>query len=264
MLLASRAHLKLSFHRYFESKKWTTFKRQLSHYLFRRVTKPRPDRGTYFHELFLLGRPDLVSLIFRPSVGNRGRSRGEKRSITITRTATLPEDPDFYHMPTCRELRNEELFKLCPNPMVAAELSACLGLEGDAAATAPQGLGASVGFSDESSSKESWRQHNMCDSVPGYAHQFQQHQAQDQRIDVAERKSTQELLRQSVARSLYGECDSFSFQPDESRNLRSSPIMNIGQSRADSVGQTLPRQDNTTDEDRELYNYVVNALRRGD
>lgn len=47
------------------------------------------DRGAYYHELFLRGRPDLVSRMYRTKVKGIGRRR------------VTHEEPDFYGMEFC-------------------------------------------------------------------------------------------------------------------------------------------------------------------
>jgi len=70
----------------------TSFQRQLALYGFVRITrKDHPDRGAYYHELFLRGRPDLISRLFRTRVKGTG-----------CKAPASPEtEPNFYRMPTC-------------------------------------------------------------------------------------------------------------------------------------------------------------------
>lgn len=74
--------------RFFQQKKYASFQRQLNLYGFNRLTKG-PDRGSYYHELFLRGKPFLCRGI------NRIKIKG-----TGARMASNPDtEPDFYSMP---------------------------------------------------------------------------------------------------------------------------------------------------------------------
>ena len=74
--------------RFFQQKKYASFQRQLNLYGFNRITRG-PDRGSYYHELFLRGKPFLCHGIHRIKVKGTG-----------TRMASNPdEEPDFYSMP---------------------------------------------------------------------------------------------------------------------------------------------------------------------
>lgn len=73
--------------RFFQQKKYASFQRQLNLYGFNRITKG-PDRGSYYHELFLRGKKFLCRGI------NRIKIKG-----TGARMASNPEaEPDFYQM----------------------------------------------------------------------------------------------------------------------------------------------------------------------
>lgn len=73
--------------RFFQQKKYASFQRQLNLYGFNRITKG-PDRGSYYHELFLRGKKFLCQGI------NRMKIKG-----TGARMASNPEqEPDFYKM----------------------------------------------------------------------------------------------------------------------------------------------------------------------
>lgn len=73
--------------RFFQQKKYASFQRQLNLYGFNRITKG-PDRGSYYHELFLRGKKFLCRGI------NRMKIKG-----TGARMASNPEaEPDFYQM----------------------------------------------------------------------------------------------------------------------------------------------------------------------
>lgn len=73
--------------RYFDQKKYASFQRQLNLYGFNRITTG-PDRGSYYHELFLRGKKLLCRGIYRNKVKGTG-----------TRMASNPEqEPNFYLM----------------------------------------------------------------------------------------------------------------------------------------------------------------------
>lgn len=69
----------------FGMKSFTSFQRQLSLYGFRRVNSG-PDKGGYYHPLFLKGKHDLVHGIRRYG----GKKTGPNRSMS--------DHPDFYAM----------------------------------------------------------------------------------------------------------------------------------------------------------------------
>jgi hypothetical protein len=76
--------------RYFpDNKNVGSFQRQLNIYGFRRMINSGPDRDSYYHAMFLRGRPDLCSLIERPS-----KSQHSKRKKYDPMT-----EPNFYIMP---------------------------------------------------------------------------------------------------------------------------------------------------------------------
>jgi hypothetical protein len=73
--------------KYFKQTKLTSFQRQLNLYAFRRISSG-PDKGAYYHELFLRGRPNLSTHIYRMRVKG-----------TRIKCASCPEsEPNFYRM----------------------------------------------------------------------------------------------------------------------------------------------------------------------
>jgi len=73
---------------YFRQSKMSSFQRQLNLYGFARLTHAGPDKGAYYQEFFLRGRPDLCVRIHRTRVKGTG-----------VRTSSNPEaEPDFYKM----------------------------------------------------------------------------------------------------------------------------------------------------------------------
>mmetsp|Transcript_1942 Transcript_1942/g.2177 ORF Transcript_1942/g.2177 Transcript_1942/m.2177 type:complete len:455 (+) Transcript_1942:275-1639(+) len=74
--------------KFFKQTKLTSFRRQLNLYDFQRITHGR-DAGSYYHELFLRGKPLLVKKMVRRKV------KGTK-----IRASSSPDDePNFYAMP---------------------------------------------------------------------------------------------------------------------------------------------------------------------
>lgn len=73
--------------RFFDQKKYASFQRQLNLYGFSRITTG-PDKGSYYHELFLRSRKILARGIFRKKVKGTG-----------TRMASNPDqEPNFFLM----------------------------------------------------------------------------------------------------------------------------------------------------------------------
>ena len=73
---------------FFQQKKYASFQRQLNLYGFSRITKG-PDRGSYYHELFLRGKEFLCRGIIRSKIKGTG-----------ARMKSNPDaEPNFYCMP---------------------------------------------------------------------------------------------------------------------------------------------------------------------
>lgn len=78
--------------KYFRQTKLTSFQRQLNLYGFCRLTSGR-DRGGYYHELFLRGRPFLCKRMMRTRIKGTG-----------IKAASSPQtEPDFYVMPSVKD-----------------------------------------------------------------------------------------------------------------------------------------------------------------
>jgi hypothetical protein len=76
--------------KYFRQSKLTSFQRQVNLYGFRRLTAGK-DRGAYYHELFLRGRPDLYKRLVRIRVKGTG----------IKSASSPATEPDFYLYQRC-------------------------------------------------------------------------------------------------------------------------------------------------------------------
>ncbi|KAL3766616.1 hypothetical protein ACHAWO_013963 [Cyclotella atomus] len=74
--------------RFFNQSKYTSFQRQLNLYGFNRLTRGS-DAGSYYHNLFLRGKPSLATQLLRQKVKGSGH-----KTMKL-----LDEEPDFYAMP---------------------------------------------------------------------------------------------------------------------------------------------------------------------
>jgi len=74
--------------KFFRQSKMTSFQRQLNLYGFRRITKG-PDARSYYHEMFLRGRPELATAMQRLKVKGNG----------VKGAANPNDEPNFYLMP---------------------------------------------------------------------------------------------------------------------------------------------------------------------
>jgi len=109
--------------RYFPGqKRWSSFGRQLNLYGFCRVTHGR-DMGSYYHELFLDGHPNLCRYM---------RRVGVPKDAVDRRRVKLPtgDDPNFYAMPPVRPPVGD------PTKAPAQNAACCIGSKKDVGVTA--------------------------------------------------------------------------------------------------------------------------------
>jgi HSF-type DNA-binding len=101
-------------YRYFRQSKLTSFQRQLNLYGFNRLTHGR-DRGGYYHEYFLRGRPCLSKHMFRVRI----------KGIKVKAANSPDQEPDFYALPkvaSCACLTNSasaSAYPRCESPKSA-------------------------------------------------------------------------------------------------------------------------------------------------
>jgi hypothetical protein len=118
---------------YFHHTKMNSFIRQLNLYGFRKISKG-PDKGAYYQELFLRGKPFLANRMLRR------RGKGTKGDVLPSTSTT---EPDLYAMPFVEEapasINVSTLPSLFPNilalPKHSAPLS-CFSSFGSGAVTA--------------------------------------------------------------------------------------------------------------------------------
>lgn len=82
--------------KYFYISKITSFIRQLSIYGFRKVSRKGIDKGAYFHDMFLAGRPGLCAGVVRLSIRPTLKSKYEPNFYKM-----LP----VYHLPTVEDIK---------------------------------------------------------------------------------------------------------------------------------------------------------------
>lgn len=82
--------------KYFYISKITSFIRQLSLYGFRKVSRKGIDKGAYYHDMFLAGRPGLCAGVVRLSIRPTLKSKYEPNFYKM-----LP----VYHLPTIEDIK---------------------------------------------------------------------------------------------------------------------------------------------------------------
>jgi hypothetical protein len=75
--------------KYFRMSRFSSFQRQLNLYDFQRITEG-PDKGAYFHELFVQGRPILSTMMKRNKI--KGVKNQPKAGVKPADTRDQPED----------------------------------------------------------------------------------------------------------------------------------------------------------------------------
>jgi hypothetical protein len=85
--------------RFFRHSQLSSFRRQLNIYGFKRLTRG-PDRGGYYHEMFLRGRPRLLNQVARTRIKGNGVKGAPSPST----------EPNFYLMPYCLKIEEIHTF----------------------------------------------------------------------------------------------------------------------------------------------------------
>jgi hypothetical protein len=84
-----REFVKHAMRKYFRMSRFSSFQRQLNLYDFQRVTEG-PDKGAYYHELFVQGRPILATMMKRNKI--KGVKRNDDNSSNGERDADEPAE----------------------------------------------------------------------------------------------------------------------------------------------------------------------------
>lgn len=95
----------------------TSFQRQLNLYGFQRIIGGK-DRGGYYHEMFLRGRPDIARVIVRTPV------KGQSNAQSI-----VGDDPDFHSYTVCEEGKSEAKIAQFDEPAPNSETDQNLSTE---------------------------------------------------------------------------------------------------------------------------------------
>lgn len=102
---------------FFKQTKLSSFKRQLNLYDFKRVTRGT-DCGSYYHEMFLKGKPLLAKRMVRRKIKGTSRNTANKKNQSSSLGSSHDDDdqqvPDFYTMPMVdpNKIRFHELQQL--------------------------------------------------------------------------------------------------------------------------------------------------------
>lgn len=100
---------------YFGSQnEFASFQRQLNVYGFLRMTRKGPDRSSYYHELFLRGRPDMVALM----------PRKRNTTASVRRSLDPLTEPDLYKLPPSLVNQKPMASAMLPQPDARVSLLA--------------------------------------------------------------------------------------------------------------------------------------------
>jgi HSF-type DNA-binding len=69
--------------KYFRMSRFSSFQRQLNLYDFQRITEGA-DKGTYYHELFLQGRPIVCAMMKRNKIKGVKQQQNNKKKVSVT------------------------------------------------------------------------------------------------------------------------------------------------------------------------------------
>jgi hypothetical protein len=102
--------------KYFRMSRFSSFQRQLNLYDFKRINAGR-DKGAYYHELFLKGRPALCTQMKRTKI--KGNQQGDSWVGPMSGIGYC-EDIDFYSMPPISRPQAARSFPVVPTRRDAA------------------------------------------------------------------------------------------------------------------------------------------------
>jgi hypothetical protein len=88
--------------KYFRMSRFSSFQRQLNLYDFRRISEG-VDKGAYYHELFLNGRPALCTQMKRTKI--KGQTPGGWMPQRTGGAGGYREELNFYSMPPIQEAK---------------------------------------------------------------------------------------------------------------------------------------------------------------
>jgi HSF-type DNA-binding len=92
----SQAFIETIMPQFFRQTKLSSFQRQLNLYGFLRLVRPGSDRGGYYHEYCLRGRPDLTVHLHRTRI----------KGTRVRTTSNPEEEPNFYEMEPVSTVEN--------------------------------------------------------------------------------------------------------------------------------------------------------------
>lgn len=95
--------------KYFYQLKYISFQRHLNLYGFRKMQKDGPDKGSYYHDFFLRGRPQIAQGI------KRSKAKGDKFK-------SCDEEPNFYVLPPMPAVSRTQVPPLATNYSAAAAM----------------------------------------------------------------------------------------------------------------------------------------------
>ena len=95
--------------KYFQQSKLNSFQRQLNLYGFTRILSPGPDKGGWYHECFLRGRPELCVRIVRKRVKGACTNINPDLEPRFYTLPPLPQSPNHIE---CNPVHNFVMFEM--------------------------------------------------------------------------------------------------------------------------------------------------------